>query len=89
MHADEQEHAIDRDPHPKGAARFLGRACSFNASRGGSVERLVGVIDGAQYIGRTERGQIPDYRLTIRGHSGATLTVPSMVEAYTSFQEPI
>jgi len=75
----------DGDPHPDGARRFIGRSVSFNNPAGGTPPgRLVGVVESANYIGRTVRGSIPDYQLTIRGQSGRRVTV-SLVESYASF----
>jgi hypothetical protein len=75
------------DPHPAGASRFLHRACAFDDPTGGvPPRRLVGVVEEARYVGRTARGQIPDYRCTVRGRSGALLEV-SMVESYMTFPE--
>lgn len=71
-------HDDDTDPHPSGSARFLGLSCSFNY--GTPPRRLVGIVERAIYIGRTARGQIPDYSLTIRGNSGRQVEV-SMVES--------
>jgi hypothetical protein len=68
------------DPHPEGGRRFLGRSVSFDSRPGeASSQRLCGVVERADYIGRTVRGGIPDYRLTIRGDSGKTMVV-SLVE---------
>lgn len=74
------------DAHPAGAARFVGRPVSFDDIHGGRAERrLVGMVDHARYVGRTKRGAIPDYELTVRGASGKTVTV-SLVENYVIFQ---
>lgn len=79
---------IDTDPHPVGAQRFVGRAVSFDhvAEPGATASRLHGVVSAAVYIGRTVRGQLPDYSLTIRGKSGRTLTV-SLVESAATFPQ--
>lgn len=75
------------DPHPV-PNRFVGKACSFNHSFGGGpVKRLVGVIEAQTYIGRTTRGDIPDYALTIRGSSGRAVAV-SLVENLVTIIEP-
>lgn len=71
----------ETDPHPN-TKRFVGKRCSFDHQG----KRLAGVITAQEYIGRTERGAIPDYRLTVRGQSGRTLTI-SLVESYTSISE--
>lgn len=73
----------DTDPHPAGPARFLGRTCSFDHAND-PAKRLVGIVADARYVGRTTRGNIPDYLLTIRGASGALLEV-SLVERRASF----
>ena len=66
------------DPHPN-PDRFVGRAASFD--HGG--RRLVGIVETQRYTGRTVRGEIPDYDVTIRGASGAAVTV-SLVESRLS-----
>jgi hypothetical protein len=72
------------DPHPDGPTRFLGRTVSFDdPAAGATSRRLVGVVDAARYIGRTSRGSIPDYRLTVRGKSGRQVEV-SLVESRAS-----
>jgi hypothetical protein len=71
---------MEADPHPAGPSRFLGRSIRFD--RDG--KRLVGIVTEARYVGRTERGDIPDYELTVRGASGACITV-SLVESHASF----
>jgi hypothetical protein len=78
-------HLQERDPHPK-PNRFLGRRVSFDYEAGGRVSRLIGVVEAQRYTGRTDRGQIPDYELSIRGSSGKAVTV-SLVESYASFPE--
>ena len=67
------------DPHPAGAARFLGLA-AIVAHEG---RRKRGIICCARYVGRTARGGLPDYEVTLRGASGATVTV-SLVESQLS-----
>jgi hypothetical protein len=67
------------DQHPAGAARFLGLAAT--ATHEGRRKR--GIICAARYVGRTARGGLPDYEVTLRGASGATVTV-SLVESQLS-----
>jgi len=71
----------ESDPHPS-PTRFIGKRCSFEHES----RSLAGVIIAQEYIGRTPRGAIPDYRVTIRGQSGKTLTV-SLVESRTSIHD--
>jgi hypothetical protein len=74
------------DPHPDGPRRFIGRSVSFDdPSRGTPARRLVGIVEQATYVGRTARGAIPDYSLTIRGRSGKAVTV-SLVEQRASIR---
>lgn len=75
------------DPHPAGPSRFLRRRCAFDAVLGGTTRRLVGIVEDCQYIGRTESGSIPDYRLSVRGSSGALIEGVSLVESRASFQD--
>jgi hypothetical protein len=72
-------HSRTQDPHPAGAGRFLGLAASFTHQG----KRLRGIVCAARYIGPTTRGAIPDYEVTLRGASGATVTV-SLVESQLS-----
>jgi hypothetical protein len=75
---------LESDPHPDGARRFIGRSVSFDDPAGGpSPRRLVGMVEAANYTGRTVRGAIPDYSLTIRGQTGKRVTV-SLVESHAS-----
>jgi hypothetical protein len=67
------------DPHPAGAGRFLGLAASFTHEG----RRKRGIICAARYVGPTARGALPDYEVTLRGASGATVTV-SLVESQLS-----
>jgi hypothetical protein len=77
----------DTDPHPAGPRRFVGRSVSFDYSPDGSPpRRLCGMVANAVFVGRTVRGQLPDYSLTIAGKSGKSVTV-SLVESYASFSE--
>lgn len=49
-------------------------------------KRLTGIVTAAQDNGLTKRGAIPDFLVTVRGESGASLSV-SMVESYMSFPD--
>lgn len=69
------------DPHPAGPGCFLGLAVAFTHPMNG--KRLRGIVCASRYVGRTARGAIPDYEVTIRGASGATVTV-SLVESQLS-----
>lgn len=81
-HIPEPADGYTPNPH-----RWIGRAISFDDPAGGiPPRRLVGIVDAARYVGRTKRGAIPDYELTIRGQSGKTVTV-SLVESYATFPE--
>jgi len=78
----------DRDPHPAGAQRFVGRTVRFDyAAAGGATRELTGRVENAAYVGRTKRGAIPDYILVIRGKSGRAVEV-SLVESHATFPDP-
>ena len=64
------------------AADLVGLKCSFD--RDG--KRVVGVVTAAQPADHYGPGKIPDFLVTVRGASGATVTV-SMVETYMSFPD--
>ena len=70
------------DPHPN-PKRFLNKVVSFDHNG----KRLVGTIESQIFTGYTAKGSIPDYQVTIRGKSGAAVTV-SLVESRISIQEP-
>jgi hypothetical protein len=61
---------------------LVGRHVAFDAQG----KRLVGVIAEATDNGFSPVGKIPDAKVTIRGTSGATLTV-SLVEANVQLKE--
>lgn len=64
------------------ANELIGKAVSFDHPEPpGFLVRLVGIVTEAKDNGRTARGDIPDLLVTVRGASGATLTV-SYVETY-------
>lgn len=58
----------------------MGRVVRFD--HGG--QRLVGTVTAQKWAGRTARGALPDYTLTVRGSSGKTIDV-SLVESRASF----
>jgi hypothetical protein len=79
---------LDASPSPAGReappypeSHWVGKRCSFNYE----TKRLCGTVLKAEYIGRTQRGQLPDYSLQVAGASGKTLTI-SLVENYASFE---
>ncbi len=59
---------------------LIGRSVSFDHPHTPGVT-LVGVVTEAKDNGRTVRGDIPDLLVTVRGASGATVTV-SYVESH-------
>lgn len=63
-----------------------GRRVSFHAvPNDPQCERvLVGIVEQSKYIGRTKRGGIPNWSLTVRGASGKVLEV-DMCEQYARF----
>jgi hypothetical protein len=77
-------HEDTTDPHPAGPSRFLGRTCSFDY--GSPPQRLFGMVESAHYIGRTARGAIPDYSLSLRGASGRLVEV-TLVESRAVFSD--
>lgn len=67
---------------PIAPADLVGLKCTFDHAG----KRLTGVITAAKDNGLTARGAIPDFLVTVRGQSGATVEV-SMVETYMSFPD--
>ena len=72
--------ATENEPPPFPARRFVGLGCNFTLKG----RELYGTVKNAAYIGRTNRGLIPDYLLTIQGRSGQTVEV-SLVESHARF----
>ena len=70
----------DNDPYADQPKKWVGKTARFDHAG----QRLVGVVIAQKWAGRTARGAIPDYTLTIRGNSGKTLDV-SLVESRASF----
>lgn len=70
------------DPNPSNSARFIGRRATFDHNG----RRLAGLIAAQEFTGYTERGNIPDYKITVRGDSGRYIEV-SLVESYMTIQE--
>lgn len=59
------------DPHPN-PQRFVGKLCRF--IHGGKRRR--GIVTAQEFIGYSEVGHIPDYKLTIRGEqTGHTMEI--------------
>lgn len=66
-------------PDPKS---FIGKQCSLDYQG----KRYRAVVTDCAYIGLNPRGNIPDYRITVRGPN-RTVTLPSMVDAYCFVDE--
>jgi hypothetical protein len=60
-----------KEPHPH---NFVGMVVSFDLRRaGGLITREKGEVLEQKWLGLTERGQIPEYELLIRGKTGKTV----------------
>lgn len=68
------------DPWADQPKKWVGRVVRFDHLG----QRLTGTVIAHAYAGRTPRGNLPDYTLTIRGQSGRTLDV-SLVESRATF----
>jgi hypothetical protein len=66
---------IAEDPYANQPKKWIGCTAQF-LHQGQS---LVGIVTAQRFTGRTIKGNIPDYALTIRGKSGKTLEI-SLVE---------
>jgi hypothetical protein len=62
---------------------LIGLKATFDGPNG---KRLTGIITAAKDNGLTKRGAIPDFLVTVRGESGATLEV-SLVESHMSLPD--
>lgn len=67
---------------PLNPADLVGLKCSFDHKG----KRLTGVITDAKDNGFAEPGHIRDFLITVRGQSGATVSV-SLVESYMSLPD--
>lgn len=70
----------DIDPYADEPKRWIGRRCHFLKDG----KELIGVVTAQKWAGRTARGALPDYTLTVRGNSGRTMEI-SLVENKASF----
>lgn len=79
---DEQQPSLPSDPlqDPFPTGHLLGKRLSASVAG----RRLAGKCVKQTYIGRTKRGDIPDYEIVLMGESGRTVTI-SLVESYASF----
>lgn len=76
----------DTDPFAHDPRRWVGRECTFDLPLSDdSTRRATGTVIAQKWAGRTKRGAIPDYTLTIEGRSGTRVNV-SMVESHCSFR---
>ena len=72
--------SADTDPHAERPTQWIGQTARF-IHQG---RTLSGVVIAQEYNGRRGPSKLPDYLLSIRGSSGATMTV-SMFETYETF----
>ena len=70
------------DPHASRPRQWIGKTCRF--IHGG--RNLAGEVFAVEYIGRRGPSSIPDYRLAIRGATGAKLLV-TMFETYATIDD--
>ena len=70
------------DPHADRPTQFIGQTARF-IHQG---RTLSGTVIAQEYNGRRGPSKLPDYNLTIRGASGAMMTV-SMFETYADIDD--
>ena len=70
-----------QDPNAERLNSWIGRTVRFDHAG----KRLTGRLVAANFIGFSKKGRLPDYKLVIRGASGATMTV-SMFETYADIE---
>ena len=70
---------MDNDPYADQPKRFIGRTARFMPIGQSHGPQLVGIVTAQRFTGRTQRGNLPDYELSVRGSSGAIKTI-SLVE---------
>lgn len=78
----------EKDPNA-GKISFVGRRISFDAPDPADPSRkirLKGMVLTQEFIGRTERGRIPNYRVRVQGRSGRTMDV-DLVESYAVLED--
>lgn len=66
---------IAEDPYADQPKKWIGCTAQFIHNK----QNLVGIVIAQRFTGRTVKGNIPDWSLTIRGKSGNTLEI-SLVE---------
>jgi hypothetical protein len=75
----------NKDPWAHEPKRWVGRQVSFDLPLSDdSTRRATGTVISQKWAGRTKRGAIPDWELTVEGKSGKRLIV-SLVESHCSF----
>lgn len=76
----------EEDPFKNDPRRWVGRSVTFDlpSPEDGEGKRVTGTVISQTWVGRTQRGAIPDYSLVIEGRSGRRITV-SLVESHATF----
>ena len=72
------------DPYASEPSKWVGRTARFLPLGVAHGAQYVGIVTAQQWAGRTAKGNLPDYRLTVRGQSGNTMEI-SMVENRATF----
>ena len=72
------------DPYASEPTRFIGRTARFLPVGQCHGVQKVGIVTAQRFTGRTTKGNLPDYELSVRGQSGKVITI-SLVENRVSF----
>jgi len=73
------------DPYANQPQRFIGCTVRFLPVGQCHGAGLVGIVTAQRFNGRTIKGDLPDYELSVRGNSGKVITI-SLVENRASFE---
>ena len=70
------------DPHASRPSQWIGKQARFTHEG----RNLSGTVIAQEYVGRRGPSLLPDYRITVKGASGAKLSV-SLFDTYMTFED--
>lgn len=75
----------DIDPYASEPKKWVGKTARFLPTGKAHGTQMVGIVTAQKWVGRTVKGCIPDYELSVRGQSGKVIQI-SMVENRVTFE---
>ena len=72
----------DEDPHASRPTQWIGKTARFIHEG----RNLVGTVFAQEYVGRRGPSNLADYRVGVRGNTGAKLLV-SLFDTYMTFDD--